>query len=315
MNPMVSVIIIFLNAEAFLEEAIESVLAQTYDPWELLLVDDGSLDGSTEIARKYARLQPEKIRYLDHENHVNRGKSTSRNMGILNAKGEFVAFLDADDLFLPQKLERQTAILGARPEAAMVYGPSLYWYGWTGKQEDIRRDFNGRLGVPPHTLIRPPALLTRFLRNGEIVPCICSLLVRRRILQDSGGFDESIQHMYEDQVLLAKICMRAPVLVDSGCWDKYRQHAGSSSNIAIRKGEYHPLKPNPSRLVYLAWLTAYIYTEKVYNKELITALSKALRPYRYPTLFRILAPVQYFASKIRWFWNMVSVREKSKQIC
>ncbi len=308
MNPMVTVIIIFLNAEAFLEEAIESVLAQTYDPWELLLVDDGSTDGSTEIARKHARLYPEKVRYLDHENHANRGKSTSRNMGIHNAKGEYIAFLDADDLFLPQKLERQTPILDAHPEAAMVYGPSLYWHGWTGKQEDIRRDFKGKLGVPPHTLIQPPALLTRFLKNGEIVPCICSLLVRRRILQDCGGFDEAIQHLYEDQVLLAKICTRAPVFVDSGCWDKYRQHPGSSSNIAIKKGEYHPLKPNPSRLVYLTWLTAYIYTEEVYDRELITALSKALRPYRHPTLFRILAPVQYFADKIRWSWNRFFAR-------
>jgi len=308
MSPMVTVIIIFLNAEAFLEEAIESVLAQTYDPWELLLVDDGSADGSTEIARKCARLYPEKVRYLAHENHANRGKSTSRNMGIRSAKGEYIAFLDADDLFLPQKLERQTAILDAYPEAAMVYGPSLYWYGWTGKQDDIRRDFKGRLGVPPHTLIQPPALLTRFLRNGEIVPCICSLLVRRRILQDCGGFDETIQHLYEDQVLLAKICMRAPVLVDSGCWDKYRQHAGSSSNIAIRKGEYHPLKPNPSRLAYLAWLVGHVDTEKLYDRELITALRKALRPYRYPTLFKILAPVQYFADKIRWFGNRVFVQ-------
>jgi glycosyltransferase involved in cell wall biosynthesis len=305
MNPMVTVIIIFLNAEAFLEEAIESVLAQTYDPWELLLVDDGSTDGSTEIARKYARLYPENMRYLDHENHANRGKSTSRNMGIRHAKGQYIAFLDADDLFLPQKLERQTAILDARPDAAMVYGPSLYWHGWTGKQEDIRRDFKGRLGVPPHTLIQPPALLTRFLRNGEIVPCLCSLLVRRRILEDCGGFDETIQHLYEDQVLLAKICTRASVFVDSGCWDKYRQHPGSSSNVAIKKGEYHPLKPNPSRLSYLAWLVGHVDTEKLYDRELITALRKALRPYRYPALFRILAPFQYLADKIRWSWRRV----------
>jgi glycosyltransferase involved in cell wall biosynthesis len=308
MNPMVTVIIIFLDAEAFLEEAIESVLAQTCDSWELLLVDDGSTDKSTQIALKFQRLYPEKIRYFDHENHSNRGKSTSRNKGIRNAKGEYVAFLDADDVFLPQKLERQTAILDARPDTAMAYGPSLYWYGWTGKQEDIRRDFKGKLGVPPHTLIRSPDLLTRFLKNGEIVPCICSLLVRRRILQDCGGFDETIQHLYEDQVLLAKICTRAPVFVDSGCWDKYRQHAGSSSNVALEKGEYHPLKPNPSRLAYLAWLVGHVDREKLYDRELITAIGKALRPYRYPALFRIPAPFQYLADKIRWSWRRVFIQ-------
>ena len=305
MKPTVTVITIFLDAEAFLEEAIESVLAQTYDPWELLLVDDGSTDGSTEIAREYARLYPEKIRYLDHDNHANLGKSTSRNRGIRNAKGQYIAFLDADDVFLPQKLERQTAILDAHPEAAMVYGPSLYWHGWTGKQKDIHRDFKGKLGVPQQTLIRPPDLLTRFLKNGEIVPCICSLLVRRRILEDCGGFDETIQHLYEDQVLLAKICTRAPVFVDSGCWDKYRQHSGSSSNMAIMKGEYHPLKLNPSRLAYLTWLVAHVDTEKVFDKELLSALKKALRPYRHPALFRILEPVQYLADKIGWSWRRV----------
>jgi glycosyltransferase involved in cell wall biosynthesis len=305
MKPTVTVITIFLDAKAFLEEAIESVLAQTYDSWELLLVDDGSTDASTEIAIKYGRLYPEKVRYLDHESHANMGKSTSRNMGIHNAKGEYIAFLDADDVFLPQKLGRQTAILDAYPEAAMVYGPSLYWHGWTGKQDDVRRDFKGRLGVPPHTLIWPPALLTRFLRKGEIVPCICSLLVRRRILQDCGGFDETVQHLYEDQVLLARICTRAPVFVDSGCWDKYRQHPGSSSNMAIMKGKYHPFKPSPSRLAYLTWLVAHVYTEKVFDKALVSALKKALRPYRHPALFRILEPVQYLADKIRWSWRRV----------
>jgi len=314
-KPTVSVITIFLNAEGFLREAIESVLAQNYDLWELLLVDDGSMDGSTAIAMAYAGLYPGKIRYLDHENHANRGKSVSRNMGIRNAKGQHIAFLDSDDVFLPQKLERQTDILEAHPDAVMVYGPSLYWYGWTGKYEDIRRDFMGKLGVQPHRLFRPPSLLTRFLRNGGIVPCICSLLVRRSILQDCNGFDEAIQDMYEDQVLLAKICMRAPVFVDSGCWDRYRQHPGSSSNLAIKACEYHPLRPNPARLTYLTWVAAYASIQSVNDKRLLKALERELRPYRYPALYRSLAPAHYIADKIRWFWNRLSMSEKLRRIC
>ncbi|MHC5074529.1 MAG: glycosyltransferase family 2 protein, partial [Planctomycetota bacterium] len=129
---LVSCIIIFFNAEKFLEEAIESVFAQTYKNWELLLVDDGSTDSSTAIAHNYIEQYPEKIRYLEHEGHQNRGMSATRNLGIYNAKGEYIAFLDADDIWLPYKLEQQIPILVSHAQAGMLYGSSYYWYSWTG---------------------------------------------------------------------------------------------------------------------------------------------------------------------------------------
>jgi hypothetical protein len=89
-QPLVSAIIIFLNAEKFIREAIESVFAQTYDNWELLLVDDGSTDASTEIAHRYAEQYAGKVRYLEHEDHQNLGMSASRNLGINNAKGKYI---------------------------------------------------------------------------------------------------------------------------------------------------------------------------------------------------------------------------------
>jgi glycosyltransferase involved in cell wall biosynthesis len=107
----VSVIIIFLDAERFIREAIESVFAQTHDNWELLLVDDGSTDGSRSFALRYAEEHPDKVRYLEHANRQNKGMSASRNLGIANAKGEYIAFLDADDVWLPNKLEHQVTIL------------------------------------------------------------------------------------------------------------------------------------------------------------------------------------------------------------
>src|SRR4051812_27035882 len=110
---LVSVITIFLDGERFLAEAVDSLLAQTYADWELLLVDDGSSDGSTAIARAYAAGRPERIRYLEHEGHANLGMSASRNLGLQHARGEYVAFLDADDVYRPEKLERQVALLQA----------------------------------------------------------------------------------------------------------------------------------------------------------------------------------------------------------
>src|SRR5687768_14229125 len=84
-KPTVSVIIIFLNAGPFIEEAIASVFAQTFADWELILVDDGSTDESTAIAQQYASLRPEQVRHYEHKDHLNQGMSASRNRGICMA--------------------------------------------------------------------------------------------------------------------------------------------------------------------------------------------------------------------------------------
>src|ERR1051326_4073929 len=122
--PRVSCITIFLDAEAFLEESIQSVLAQTYPFWELLLVDDGSSDRSGALARDYARRYPDRIGYLTHERARNRGMSASRNLGLAQAQGELIAFLDSDDVWLAHKLEEQVQILRDHPEADLVCGPT-----------------------------------------------------------------------------------------------------------------------------------------------------------------------------------------------
>ena len=125
-RPVVSVMTIFLNAERYLDEAIQSVLAQTYASWELLLVDDGSTDASSAIARQYASRCPQKIRYFEHQQHRNLGTGASRNVGLLQARGEYVAFLDSDDVWMPEKLEQQVAIMGAHPDVALLFGRSEY---------------------------------------------------------------------------------------------------------------------------------------------------------------------------------------------
>ncbi|MBP5977285.1 glycosyltransferase [Brasilonema sp. CT11] len=287
-QPLVSVITPFFNTEKFIQEAIESVLTQSYKNWELLLIDDGSSDGSTVIAQHYADLYPEKVYYFEHNDHQNCGKSTSRNLGISKAKGKYIAFLDADDVFLPQKLEQQVAILESQPETGMVYGPTQHWHSWTGEQKDYQRDNIRPLGVQPNTLFHPPSLVTQYLKIPGIVPCTCGLLVRREVIEAVGGFDDTIQHMFEDQVLLAKICLHTPVYVDSSCWDRYRQHSESSCSQAIQTGKYHPLKPNLAHQIYLNWLQKYITAQGVQDAELQNALEKALYPYRHPMLYLLL---------------------------
>ena len=302
-RPLVSIVTIFLDAERYLAEAIASVLGQTYDNWELLLVDDGSRDGSSRLAREWAAREPARVRCLEHPGHANRGKSSSRNLGIEQARGAYVTFLDADDVFLPDKLERQVAILERHREAAMVYGRTLYWFAGDGA-----RDFMSKLGVRPDRVFHPPALLTLFLRDGGSVPCICSIVARCEVVRALGGFEERIQHLYEDQVLLAKLCLAAPVYVESGCRERYRQHAQSSSTVAIQTGAYDPLAPNPARAAFLSWLTEHLAAHPVADAALARALRRAWWPLHHPTLHSCWSAVQARGRVVRRYWRAIRTR-------
>jgi glycosyltransferase involved in cell wall biosynthesis len=277
----VSVVIPFFNAEKFIEEAIMSVLAQTYETWELFLVDDGSTDDSTSIARDYATKYAASVFYLEHTDHQNLGKSASRNRALQNASGKYVAFLDADDVWLSNILEEQVGILESHPEAAMVYGPIQWWYSWTGVPEDRGRDYIEELGVPPNTVIEPPRLLTLFLQNKAAVPS--DILVRREILDRVGGFEEKFKVMYEDQVFYAKVCLAAPVYASSQCWYRYRQHPDSSCAMGMITGEYYASRP-----VFLDWLRTYLAEQDVEDAALWQVLYKELLPHRHPTAYRLL---------------------------
>src|SRR5215468_2383730 len=169
-TPLVSIIIPFWNTGQFLAEAIDSVLAQNYYNWELLLVDDGSTDGSLKIAEEYSQRYPEKITILHHNGRKNCGISASRNLGLARAVGRYVCFLDADDVFLPGKLALEVKVLRSNPEALVVCGAYYYWFSWTGLEEDRQRDFTVTLGVTPEQVHRPPSLLIHNLRAGGRKP-------------------------------------------------------------------------------------------------------------------------------------------------
>lgn len=282
-DPQVSIVMIFLNEERYLHEAIGSVLAQTCARWELLLIDDGSTDASTDVAQRTAREHPDRIRYIAHEGRRNLGKSVSRNLGLREARGEYVTFLDADDVFRPEKVERQASILD-RQAAAMVYGPTLYWYRWPGARPAPRPNGVGRLGVQPGRIYSSPQLLQQFLLDAGTVPCICGLTVRRTVALEVGGFDVRIEHLFEDQVFLAKICAEYPVFVDHACLDQYRQHAESTSRLAIADGRYHPVRSNPSHRTFLTWLDAHLKERDITDPQLLEALHRAWWPYQYPSL-------------------------------
>jgi glycosyltransferase involved in cell wall biosynthesis len=291
----VSIITPFLNAGPFIEESINSVLAQTYEHWELLLVDDGSTDASTAIALTYAAAHPDKVRYLSHEHRQNRGASASRNLAARHARGEYLAYLDADDVYLPRKLEVTVPILDAHPEVAVLYSATEYWYSWRGRREDTRGDRVWRkYAATPNTVIEPPHMLVRFLQDGGTVPCMGGVLVRRAAVENVGGWEESFHRTCTDQVFHAKLCLNVPVMIVDVCLDRYRQHENSSSQTVARAGQLHAAVER-----YLTWLTSYVAAQPVVDPTVRAAARQALRRHRHPWLHRVRRQALRYDDRLR----------------
>jgi glycosyltransferase involved in cell wall biosynthesis len=279
-SPKITAIIIFLNGETFLAEAIESVISQTCPDWELLLCDDGSTDKATVIAKQYASQFPDKIRYLEHPNHENRGMSATRMLGVSQSLGEYVAMLDADDIWTPRKLEEQLAILEKHPQVAMVYGPMKLWYSWTGRAQDDRRDFLQPMGVQPDSIVQPPELLLSFLTDPMHHPS--GLLTRKSVLLEVGGYESAFRGEYEDVVVQSKISLRHPVYASGACWYWYRQHEGSCTAATRRNWEEKPV-----RKIYLDRFEAYLREKNVTSGPVWDEVQRQLRPFRRKSAYRV----------------------------
>lgn len=164
----VSCVVPVYNGERFLAEALESILGQTHPPYEVLVVDDGSTDGTAEVARGLGS----SVRHVYQENA---GPVVARNRGVAEARGDYLAFLDADDLWHPEKLARQLERFELRPELAYV--ASLTQNFWEDEVADERERMRD------HARSRPiPGYVTQ------------TLLIRRSWMDRVGPFDASLKH-------------------------------------------------------------------------------------------------------------------------
>ncbi len=286
--PLVSCVIIFLNGEKYIGEAIDSVIAQTYPNWELILVDDGTTDGATSIAQSYAAAHPDKIAYTEHPNHENRGMSASRNAGIRRGKGKYVAFLDADDIWLPDRLKRHVEVMERNPEAGVSIAPTLLWSSWNKANLPATRpwlsaDSVTPLGVPSNTVLYPPYLATHYLEShGSGMPGICSLLIRRDRLEAVGCFNEDFRGLYEDQVMLFKMFLNWPAIAIEEVLDHYRQHEGSACNQVGRvKGDL------AMRPTFLEWLQTYIIEAGITDQRLWRAFRGQILRFDNPRVWQM----------------------------
>jgi glycosyltransferase involved in cell wall biosynthesis len=173
MTPAISVVIATFNYGRFLAGAVESALAQSFRDLEVIVVDDGSTDDTGPVITPY--LNDARIRY-ERTDHV--GQAAAKNSGVRLARGRFIAFLDADDLWLPSKLEEQIAMFRANPALGVVYS---------------RRSLMDEAGRPLE--FEQPALhrgrvLDAMFRNNFV--CFSSAVVDRRVFERVGLFDEAL---------------------------------------------------------------------------------------------------------------------------
>ena len=233
-QPQVSAIIIVLNGEAYLAEAIDSIRAQSLRDWELLIVDDGSTDGTAAIARGYRDRDPGRIRLLSHPGNANLGMAASRNLGIVAARGRYVAFLDADDIWLPEKLAEQVAILEADPGLGLVYGRTLIWHSWDPRS--ARDDHYYDLGVAPDARYDPPVLFELLMENRAQSPTTCNAMMRAEVFEAVGRFDPQARGMFEDLSFFGKALATTPAYVSGRTWARYRQHEASCTALSASSG-------------------------------------------------------------------------------
>lgn len=209
MSALVSVIIPIYNSLAYLAEAIESALAQTYAPSELIVVDDGSTDEGAAIARGFG----EGVRYAFQENA---GVSAARNYGVRLARGGQIAFLDADDVWLEDKLERQMAVMKARPDVDMVLGQVSQFLS-----PEIAPELGKQLHCDPRA------------RDGYLPS---ALLARRSALERVGPFHTALgMAEFADWYLRALECELRIALLE-GVVVRRRIHGKNQSRVA--RNEY-----------------------------------------------------------------------------
>lgn len=278
---LVSITIPIYNAERFLNETIESVFAQSYTHWELLLVDDGSTDRSQEIARSWAVRYPGKVFELEHSGHRNLGASAARNLGARSSRGQFLAFLDADDIWLPHKLEENVHAMDAHPEAGFQFNPTEYWYEWDPEGNCGWKNVTPAL-APGGTVYFPPALLAQSYPLGNYgAPCPCSFLVRRWAFEQIGGFEEHFSpntyQLYDDIAFLAKVYLEIPVYVGASCLERNRCNRFSMSRqaSAVRQEE-------AARRFFFDWLRAYLRSHGVEDRSVWRRIRKETWFYALP---------------------------------
>ncbi len=237
-SPLVSVVIPAYNSGCFLAETIQSILGQTYVPLEIIIVNDGSTDNTAIVLAKF-RLH-ENLRVIHHS--TNRGQAAARNNGIRAARGDYIAFCDADDIWLPEKVEKQMNVFWRNEKAEIVYC-DIYKF-------DQHHIFPKTLWQEKNiTPVRGGSELLTNIFYRNFIPGAMTV-VKKDIFHKAGFYDESLRVCEEYDLWLRMIAANIQIDFCLEPLAKYRQHPNQiSRNVAaMEKGAAYVLRRFVMRL-------------------------------------------------------------------
>lgn len=220
--PKVSILIPSYNQAGIIEETLSSALSQTYDNIEVVVSDDASTDATPQILQKWQAEYPEKLKIFLHEKNV--GITKNHNQGLLKCSGDFITFLDGDDLFLPEKVESQLAFMLENSDCTLSYHDVDVFNSETDERIHLWSErFGSRTGN-----------LRDLVRFGNYLPAV-GVMVRRKDLPPTG-YDERIT-VYSDWMLWISALGRGKGNIGylSKVLARYRRHAENLTNTFPRK--------------------------------------------------------------------------------
>jgi len=216
-SPTVSVIIPAYNSEKFIGEAIASVLNQSFQDYEIIVVNDGSDDGTESVVKSLAT---DRLRYFYQ---TNSGPAQARNSAIDRSQGELIAFLDSDDTWYPDKLERQVSYLNRRTDTAAVYCQLMF----------VGDSFSRLKTFPDRHFFKSGRVFDDLLRWNFILPS--SVLIRKSLLQEVGGFDpDRSVRGFEDWELWLRIASKHQFGFIPQVLGEHRYHSDNHSYQTVK---------------------------------------------------------------------------------
>jgi glycosyltransferase involved in cell wall biosynthesis len=298
--PLVSVIVPAYNARRFILDALRSVLAQDYEPLEILLVDDGSTDGTAELVRR-------ELPQVQIIQQPNAGAAAARNTGLAHARGELICLLDADDGWLPGKLKAQVSYLEQNPETGLVYHA---WFVW---RPNDRGEYVWPDEVPSSATGRIDRSKSGWIYTSLLLDCIvhtCTVMIRRSVVEQVGAFDTGLTRGedYDYWLRVSRVCEMHKL---AGTYSFYRAVSNSLTNrspgtrnheyevvssaisrwgVAAQNGDTLPARMVRRRLAKLAFDFGYAHYHDGFPEVAAAAFSAAWRhdPLRWRALLYLI---------------------------
>lgn len=251
-QPLVSIIIPTFDSAEYILESINSVIEQTYQNWELIIIDDGSTDNTLSLLYlNYGKHKAIKILY--HENHENLGVSKSRKLGIKEASGEYIAFLDSDDFYFPNKIETQIQIFKKHPEVVLIHSRVVF------KNENNNNETYKNEFILKNESFKYEFTRFNFLEHNPI--CNSSVIVKKETIENIENYFPQV-YQYEDWITWILIANKGLFYYMNEATCTYRFHNKASTNSLIKNS----LKAKYAKIEFLLILFSRVKSKKIKDK-------------------------------------------------